>query len=146
MISRHLASTQYYTCASPRYLAERGVPDHPSQLESHPYLAFRTEHSTEEVKFDAPDGTSITMPLKPTLSTNNIGMVRECALAGLGIATLSAYLVDDDIEAGRLVRLLPDFQLAQREFRLVYANRKFLPLKVKAFIDLAVDHFRLSDT
>jgi DNA-binding transcriptional LysR family regulator len=73
---------------------------------------------------------------------NNIGMVRESALAGMGIATLSAYLVDDDVRTGRLQRLMPGYHLADREFRIVYSTRKFQSLKVKAFIDLAVDHFR----
>lgn len=69
-------------------------------------------------------------------------MVRESALARLGIATLSAYLIDDDIRSGRLKRLMPQYRLADREFRIVYSNRKFLSLTVKAFIDIAIEHFR----
>jgi len=69
-------------------------------------------------------------------------MVRESALAGMGIATLSAYLVDDDIRMGRLQRIMPEYHLADREFRIVYSTRKFLSLKVKAFIDLTIEHFR----
>ncbi len=63
-------------------------------------------------------------------------------LAGLGVAPLSAYLVDDEIRTGKLTRLLQEYSLPDREFRIVYSNRKFLPLKVKAFIDMAVAHFR----
>lgn len=142
LVSRHLTSTDYYTCAAPEYVAANGAPEHPSELDKHPYIAFRTEHATDEVVFIAPDGTEITTAPKPTLYANNIGMVRECALAGLGIATLSAYLIDDDIRTGKLIRLLPEYGLPDREFRIVYSNRKFLPLKVKAFVDIAVAHFR----
>ena len=142
LVSRHLMSTDFYTCASPAYLAEHGTPLHPCELTRHTYIAFRTEYRSEEISFDTADGKNVPVELKPALYTNNIGMARECALSGLGIATLSAYLVEDDLATGKLVRLLPEFRLPGREFRLVYANRKFLPAKVKAFIDLAVEHFR----
>jgi DNA-binding transcriptional LysR family regulator len=142
LVSRHLTSTDYYTCASPEYLARHGAPTHPSDLERHPYLAFRTEHSTDEMVFNTPDNTQITVSPRPSFYANNIGMVRECAIAGLGVATLSAYLVDDDIRTGKLKRLFPEFCLRDREFRIVFSNRKFLPLKVKAFADMAVEHFR----
>jgi DNA-binding transcriptional LysR family regulator len=142
LISRHLTNTDFYVCAAPSYIAEHGSPRHPSDLVEHAYLAFRTEHCSEEVIFHAADGTPIAAHPKPAIMCNNIGMVRESALAGMGIATLSAYLVDDDIRTGRLQRLMPGYHLADREFRIVYSTRKFQSLKVKAFIDLAVDHFR----
>jgi DNA-binding transcriptional LysR family regulator len=141
-ISRRLRHTDFYVCAAPTYIAAHGSPKHPSELADHAYLAFRTEHSNEEVIFHAADGTPIAAHPKPSFVCNNIGMVRESALAGMGIATLSAYLVEDDIRTGRLQRLLPKYHLADREFRLVYSTRKFQSLKVKAFIDLAVEHFR----
>lgn len=142
LVSRHLTSTDYYICASPVYIARNGAPTHPTELSNHPYLAFRTAQATDEIVFNAPDGSEVSATTKPTLYTNNIGMVRECVLAGLGIATLSGYLVDDDIRSGQLTRLLPEYSLPDREFRIVYSNRKFLPLKVKAFVDMAVAHFR----
>jgi DNA-binding transcriptional LysR family regulator len=142
LVSRHLATTDFHICAAPGYLAEHGTPMHPSELADHPYLAFRTEHSSEEVTFHAADGTSIAVQPKTSFVCNNIGMLRASALAGMGIATLSAYLVEDDIRTGRLQRILPEYHLADREFRIVYSTRKFQSLKVKAFIDLAVEHFR----
>jgi DNA-binding transcriptional LysR family regulator len=142
LVSRHLTSTDYYTCASPEYIMRNGAPSHPAELEKHAYLAFRTEHASDGIVFNAPDDTQVTVSPTPSFYTNNIGMVRECAIAGLGIATLSAYLIEDDIASGKLTRLFPEFSLPDREFRIVYSNRKFLPLKVKAFVDMAVEHFR----
>jgi DNA-binding transcriptional LysR family regulator len=140
LVSRHLATTDYYICAAPNYIAEHGSPVHPSELANHPYLAFRTEHSSEDVVFHAADGTPIVVQPKTAFVCNNICMVRESALAGM--ATLSAYLVEDDIRTGRLQRIMPEYHLADREFRIVYSSRKFQSLKVKAFIDIAVEHFR----
>lgn len=141
LISRHLTTTDFYTCAAPAYLAAHGSPEHPRDLAQHPYLAFRTEHGSDEIVYEDAGGEPVSVRLHPVFTTNNIGMVRTAALAGMGIATLSAYLADDDIQAGRLVRVLPQYRLADREFRLVYSSRKFLSLKVKAFIDLALVHF-----
>lgn len=142
LVSRHLTSTDFYTCAAPGYIEEHGAPAHPADMVHHPYIAFRTGHSNEEVIFLDSHGAEIAVHPKPALITNNIGMVRESALAGMGIATLSGYLIDDDIRSGRLTRLMPQYRLADREFRIVYSNRKFLSLKVKAFIDIAIEHFR----
>jgi DNA-binding transcriptional LysR family regulator len=142
LVTRRLTSTDYYTCASPEYVARYGAPAHPVDLEQHRYLAFRTRNTGNEIVFHGPDNTETTVTPKPILCTDNIGMLRKCALAGLGIATLSAYLVDDDIRSGKLKRLLPEYSLPDREFRIVYSNRKYLPLKVKAFIDMAVEHFQ----
>jgi len=141
LVSRHLANTDFYTCAAPAYLAVHGTPRHPSDLTQHAYLAFRTEHGSDDLVYEGPDGAPVAARLHPVLTSNNIGMVHTAALAGMGIATLSAYLADNDIQAGRLVRVLPEYRLAEREFRLVYSSRKYLSLKVKAFIDLALAHF-----
>lgn len=59
LVSRHLTTTDYYTCAAPEYVSTNGAPEHPSDLEKHPYLAFRTEHATDEIVFNAPDGTEV---------------------------------------------------------------------------------------
>jgi DNA-binding transcriptional LysR family regulator len=142
LVSRHLTSTDFYTCAAPSYIAEHGAPAHPADMVHHPYIAFRTEHSNEDVTFQDSHGAEMVVHPKPALIANNIGMVRKSALAGMGIAILPAYLIDDDIRSGRLKRLLPQYRLADREFRIVYSNRKFLSLKVKAFIDIAIEHFR----
>jgi DNA-binding transcriptional LysR family regulator len=142
VVSRHLTETGRYICASPGYIAQYGAPTHPSQLVNHPYLAFHTEQGDDEMVFHAPDGETIPVHPNRFVSTNNIGMVREGALAGMGIATISGYLVDDDVKAGNLCRLMPDYRLPDREFRLVYASRKFLSLKVRSFIEVALAHFQ----
>jgi DNA-binding transcriptional LysR family regulator len=142
VVSRHLTQTGRYICASPGYIAQYGAPTHPSQLRDHRYLSFHTEHGDDEMVFHAPDGEKI--PVRPDrfLSSNNIGMVREGALAGMGIATIPGYLVDDDVKAGSLYKLMPDYRLPDHEFRLVYASRKFLSLKVRSFIEVALAHFQ----
>jgi DNA-binding transcriptional LysR family regulator len=142
LVSRHLTETRSCVCASPAYLAKYGAPTHPSQLVNHRFLAYHAERGDDQMVFRAPDGEQIPVRPKRCFSTNNIGIVRESALSGMGIASLSGYLVEDDVKAGALCRLMPDYHLPDREFRLVYASRKFLSLKVRSFIELAVAHFQ----
>jgi DNA-binding transcriptional LysR family regulator len=142
VVSRHLTETDRFLCASPEYIAQKGAPTHPSQLSDHVYLASHTEYGDDQLTFHCPDGTKI--PLNPNryFSSNNIGVIREGVRSGMGIAAIPAYLVDDDVQAGRLLRLMPEYRLPDREFRLVYASRKFVSLKVRSFIELALAHFQ----
>lgn len=141
LVSRCLTKTEYIPCASPEYLERHKEPRHPSELEAHDCIVYRTENTAGSVVFVSPDGVPIQVPMTSHLYVNNIGMVRECTLSGMGVGMLSTYLADEDIRTGRLRRLLPDYKLAAREFHLVYSNRRFLPLKVKAFADITIDYF-----
>jgi DNA-binding transcriptional LysR family regulator len=106
-------------------------------LAHHPYIAFRTEHCNDDVTFQDSEGAEIAVHPNPDLIANNIGTVRESALDGMGMVTLSAYLIDDDIRSGRLERLTPQYRLADREFRIVYSNRKFRSLNFFRLISFA---------
>lgn len=141
LVSRYLVATKLYSCASPDYVARHGVPADPSELAHCPYLAFRTERHGHELVFTAPDGSPVSVRPNLSMFANNMGLLRESTLAGMGVATLPAYLVDDDIRSGRLLRLLPEYTLPDTEFRIVYSTRKHVTLKVKAFIEMAIEHF-----
>lgn len=142
VVSRHLTATDLYICASPGYVAQHGAPTHPLQLVTYRYLATHTEYGDDEILFYAPDGTQIRVHPKRYLSSNNIGVIWEGALAGMGVATISEYLVGDDVKAQRLCRLMPEYRLPDHEFRLAYPSRKFLSLKVRSFIEVALSHFQ----
>jgi len=68
--------------------------------------------------------------------------IYHAALAGLGIARLSSYLVRSDIECGRLVHLLPGHREDRTEIFAVYSSRRNLSPKVRVFVDYLVAHFR----
>ena len=61
--------------------------------------------------------------------------MRQAALEGLGIVEINSYLVGEDIAAGRLVRLLPQYQPKELHFYAVYAERRFLAPKIRVFVD-----------
>ena len=78
------------------------------------------------------------------MATSNTLVLRRCALEGLGVAVLADWLVDEDIAAGRLEIVLPDWEGAARGFDtgvwIVYPSRSFLPVKTRAFIDHLKKH------
>jgi DNA-binding transcriptional LysR family regulator len=141
VVARPITTIERYTCASPAYLARHAPPEHPSELSHHAWLAFRPEHHDAVITFNDHAGNPVKVTPNVAMLANNLGMLRESAIAGLGIAMLPAYLVSDDILGGRLCRLLTDYPVANTEFRIVYSTRRHLNGKAKEFIKLTIEHF-----
>jgi DNA-binding transcriptional LysR family regulator len=83
----------------------------------------------------------VTVPVSGNLHTNNTELLRAAALTGRGIVRAPTYRVQDDIRAGRLIQVLPEWHSGEWPIVALYPNRQHLPAKVRAFIDFAVKHF-----
>lgn len=141
VVARPITTMERYTCASPAYLARYAPPEHPSELIHHAWLAFRPERHDAVITFNDHAGNRVKVTPNVAMLVNNLGMLHESAIAGLGIAMLPAYLVGDDILSGRLCRLLTGYAVANTEFRIVYSTRRHLTGKAKEFIKLTIEHF-----
>lgn len=132
LVARKLAPVHRVLVASAEYIAQHGVPDTIEDLDRHICLA---PHNNEPWRISGPDGPLILRPNGP-LQTNSSEVVREAVLAGLGIALRSTWDVGPELASGRLVRVLPDFQASEAVgIYAVYPSRRFLPAKVRLFID-----------
>lgn len=142
IVTRRLTTGHMTVCATPAYLARHGAPTRPDQLQDHPSLSLPSEYGGDERVFTALDGKG-EVRVRPTnaIVANNTEMLRQFALLGMGIAILPSYLINGDLEHGRLVRLLGDFRLPQVEVTIAYPSRHHLPAKVRTFIDHMVEHF-----
>lgn len=136
-VTRPLVSTSVVACASPGYIARHGLPREPRELVDHAYVhsGSRTEHV-----FHGPDG-EIRIALQSALIANDIEVLRQAALAGMGIAFLPAVMVQRDLRQGALVALFTNYTLPSRDLRVAYASRSFLPAKIRTFVDHLVAHF-----
>lgn len=95
-------------CASPAYLARRGTPQSPGDLRAHESLRFVLGDSLHgRWRFTAPDGQTLAVDVCGSRVADDGGLVREWAVAGLGLAYKSRLDVADDLASGRLVALLP---------------------------------------
>jgi DNA-binding transcriptional LysR family regulator len=139
LIVRRLAPNRRIICAAPGYLARHGTPQTPEQLARHNCLRLSTVASWNDWHLPGADGQPL--PLSGNFDANSADAIYHAALAGLGIARLSTYLVGDDLRSGRLVRLLPRYAQEDSSIVAIYRDRRNLAPKIRAFLDYLVDHF-----
>lgn len=140
IVARRFTTTYLIACAAPAYLAKHGVPRQPEQLHDHAWLGQSSESWAAAQTFMGSDGNVRVSPTGAVVA-NNTEMLRRCALLGMGIAILPAYLVDEDLASGRLVRLLDDYTLPHIEYSVAYPSRRHLPAKVRTFVDHVIARF-----
>jgi DNA-binding transcriptional LysR family regulator len=144
LVSRRLSSTRMVLCASPRYLKAHGKPRHPSQLADHTVLAYNLLAVGDTWQFDGPDDT-VSVKVHPRMRTNSGDTCRAVALADRGIVLQPSFMVDDDLRAGTLVELMPEYRSHELGVYAVYPSRKHLLPKVRLLIDYlagALEHQR----
>ena len=140
MIARKLASNRRVICASPGYVARFGRPERAQDLAHHNCLRLSTVTKWNDWHLEEPDADGPIL-LKGNFEANSADGIYHATLAGVGIARLSSYLVGEDIRAGRLVRLLPDYSDEGSDIFAIYSDKRNLAPKVRAFIDYLADHF-----
>ena len=134
--ARKLADDQRILCAAPDYLARRGTPQLPSQLTQHDLIAFR---NTDPVKLRSE--TQPASSFDPGMGRNRLIIddghsQKVAALSGLGICQIALWTVFDELRSGRLIRVLPDYQVASdTALWLVYPNSNIVSAKVRVFMD-----------
>ncbi len=129
---------QRWLVASPGYLAGRDALEHPRQLLGHACLRFRYGQKGRPWRL-ARGQDSLELDVSGPLRSANADMLRETALAGSGIALLADWLVQEDVAAGRLQRLFPDWQVspgaANDSINALYLPNHRGSRRVNAFID-----------
>jgi len=143
LISKRLATTRMVLCASPQYLKSRGVPTHPSDLADHDVIAYSYWAAGDQWPFDGPDGP-VSVTIKPWMHTNNGDTCRAVALAHHGVILQPTFLVGEDLAAGRLVELLPEYRSIELGIYAIYPTRKHVALKVRALLDFLAQQFSAS--
>jgi DNA-binding transcriptional LysR family regulator len=139
LVARPLAPYRLMICASPAYLARKGTPRTPDELSSHDCLSF-TPASMTHWRFQAPDGP-YRVPVSGRMRVNQGQALRVAALHGLGIVLQPAILLEADVQAGRLVRLLPEHELPSRPMHVVYLPDRYRSPKLRSFVDFVVERF-----
>jgi DNA-binding transcriptional LysR family regulator len=121
--------------ASPSYLREHGWPSKPSDLARHRAIVFVEPRPWTTFVFRR--GSKQTrVELAPAFTSNSGDVLRELAIAGVGVMPAPSLLVHAAVQEGRLERLLPEWTLlAHPKLWAVYPHRRFLPAKVRLFIE-----------
>ena len=134
LIGRQLSSTRMVLCASPGYLAAHGAPRHPRDLADHAVISYSLFSMGEQWEFEGPDG-AVSVKVEPRMRTNSGDTCRQAALHDSGIVLQPSFLVGEDVEAGRLVELMPEYRSIELGIYAVYASRQHVSPKVRLLID-----------
>ncbi|WP_431276568.1 LysR family transcriptional regulator [Variovorax ureilyticus] len=139
LVARRLGSTRQVIVASPAYLARYGTPRTPEELEAHNRLGYTHRRRSAEWALRV-DGRTIEMPTVGNVRVADGETLRVLAVAGLGLARLSRYHVQADIDAGRLVPVMEDFNPGDSApIHAVYLGKAGrLPARVRALLDFLV--------
>ncbi|WP_444941865.1 LysR family transcriptional regulator [Microbulbifer sp. ZKSA004] len=140
LIARKLAPLKSVLCASPSYLKEFGEPTELEQLTAHNCLIFTYSRDVKEWGF-IKDNHLHTIEVKGNYRVNNSEALREALLHGVGIGRLPTFVAGPDIEAGKLIPLFEEYQMPAKSIYAVFPERQFMPAKVRAFIDFAIEYF-----
>jgi DNA-binding transcriptional LysR family regulator len=141
LVARKLASTRLMLCASPRYLKRNGIPQHPRDLAAHRVISYTYLMTQDEWQFSGPEG-AVRVRINACFHTNNGDTCRRAALDHQGIVLQPDFLVGEDLKAGALVALLPDYRSTEFGIYAVYPSRKYLPLKIRRLVDFLTAAFR----
>src|SRR5437870_11471006 len=140
LAARKLAPNRRVVCASPAYLAAHGTPRTPEDLAQHNCLI--TSEFAASWEYKAPDGRSAALRVQGRYACDNWEVLREWALAGLGIALKSTWDVYRQLQDGSLVALVPGYAVhSDVAIYAVYPHRRFLPAKTRVFIEFLAQSF-----
>lgn len=139
LIARKLARIRRVLCASPAYLARRGTPAHPDDLADHDCLTYSNASNASLWRF-ASGSPRRPIPVK-RLRANNGEMLRDAAVAGLGIVSMPTFLVGPAIRRGDLVLLMPDHPMEELNLYAVYPPNRHLTYKVRMLVDALARHY-----
>ncbi|CAH2602278.1 LysR family transcriptional regulator [Rhodovastum atsumiense] len=136
VVAIRLAEVPRIVVAAPGLRGDRPPPAEAAELAGLPWLALTTYYRDEVVLSHAGRGEEQRFPIRPRLGTDSLHALRAAALAGLGAAIVSAWIVADDLREGRLEQLVPDWTAAPLPVFLICPAGRFRPAKLRHFIEL----------
>jgi DNA-binding transcriptional LysR family regulator len=141
LIALRVGTVRRVVCASPAYLAARGTPLTPDDLAGHDCVTYAGFVAPDVWTF-VRDKTDIAVPVRSRLVVGSVEAACDAALADIGLTVAVSYHVAAALAAGRLRTVLDAFQPAPVPVSLVYAAGRFLPIKLRAFLDFAAPRLK----
>jgi DNA-binding transcriptional LysR family regulator len=135
VVAIKLSEVRRIMVAAPGLLKGRKLPVDPAEAATLPWLALRTYYRSEVSLHHIGSEQTRQLSIRPRMSTDSLYALRCAAIEGLGAAVVSAWLVADDIDQGRLLHLAPQWQAAPLPVYLAYRHASFYPAKLRRFVD-----------
>ncbi|TDV70224.1 LysR family transcriptional regulator [Pseudomonas sp. LP_7_YM] len=144
LVAKPLLSLQELTCASPEYLAEHGTPHTPESLRVHRCL-LNSHYAGRQTWVYHQSHELSRVNVRGTFASNHYGLLKKAALVGAGIARLPSYMVHNELNDGRLVWLLRDYQTPVSSLFLVHPFEGHLPRRIQVMADYLSEWFERSN-
>ncbi len=140
MIVRRIRTLHRVVCASPAYLAAAGTPLMLSALLEHNCLLYAQSGESVEWQF-MQGGEQVTVLPTGNLRSTDALTLRDAALASIGIVRSPRFIIEEDLQSGRLVPLLPEAHSIDPDLYAVFPSRKLVPAKLRVFLDFIQRRF-----
>lgn len=138
--ARRLADVMIHTVASPAYLAQRGRPQHPSDLGTHDCMCYSNVTTPDIWRFAGPGQQNVVVQVRSRLTVNSGEAMLPALREGVGIARLPDFIVGDAIAAGDLEEILLDWRPPPMGLHLVTPPSRLRPARVEALLDFLTRH------
>jgi DNA-binding transcriptional LysR family regulator len=140
LIVHTLAPAQRVLCASPTYFETHDIPTHPNELQHHSCLHYGQLAIENQWTLTGPDGEH-TFSVKGTLCSNNGEVLRDAAVHGLGITLLPRFIVEPELQQGKLQIVLPDYHPIELSIYVIYPVNRHLSTKIRLLVDFLQQRF-----
>jgi DNA-binding transcriptional LysR family regulator len=145
MIARRLSPFTLRICAAPDLIARTGRPERPQDLTKMPCIVDTNGRWLSNWPFMRDNGEMFSVPVSGPLEVNSPLTTRAAAIAGLGFATLPDFIAKPALESGELVSVLDEWVPRGGGIFAVYPHRRYLPVKIRLFVDYLAQWFRKHD-
>jgi DNA-binding transcriptional LysR family regulator len=140
LIAKPIIALPRILVAAPNYIESNGAPATPSDLKSHNCFSPSGEnHYAWE--FFGPEGR-VTVHVSGSIKSSSNTFIRHAALQGLGVALVNEYVVEADIKAGQLAKVLNGYTLPERVLHVLYQKDRYQPLRARLFIDYLAERMK----
>jgi DNA-binding transcriptional LysR family regulator len=140
LIARKLAPLRQVLCVSPDYIDRYGRPGTPAELSSHNCVLYSYSSDANEWTLIGESGPE-TVTVSGSYQVNNSEALLEALREGVGIGRLPTFVAGPDLKTGRLVKLFESYRIPEFTIYAVFPERQYLPAKVRAFLDFAIEYF-----
>ena len=142
LIQRKLMDIGSVVVASPKLLKNINVPETPRDLKSLPCLVDRNNLNSDHWLFKDRDGSSFSVAIAGRMAANGPVITKRAAIAGIGFAKIPRFIAEEELRNGRIKTVLDDFMTDGAGLYIVYPQKRYLPAKVRMFIDYLVEWFK----
>ncbi|GHH58860.1 LysR family transcriptional regulator [[Pseudomonas] boreopolis] len=141
LVARRIAENRRVLCASPGYLRRHGTPRTPEELAGHAGVLLMGRDGRQDVwTLTTPGGGTVKVRMESRFESNFGELLRDAVLADQGIAVHSLWHIADDLRAGRMAVVLPDYPPPTTQINALMPARRLQPPRVRSFVEFLIRH------